>query len=113
MATAPIPGRRDGKPPLVISVGGIDYPLRFEDLNPVDAADVRRATGLSLSQVLDAEPDLDTVGILYWLARRKGGDRKATFEACAQEITYDAVFSGKVTIAEVVPDELEDDAPEV
>lgn len=112
MATAPTPSAGKRKA-LKLTVHGIEYVLHFSDLNPVDAVDVRKATGIPLSAlILDEQPDLDSIGVLYWLARRKGGDRKVTFVDAASEITYDAVFAGAVSIAEVTDEEEGEADPE-
>jgi hypothetical protein len=107
MATAPRPSAQQKRKALKITVHGIPYTLNFADLNPLDAADVRKATGLPLNALIDSDPDLDTIAVLYWLARRKAGDRRVTFAEISEELTYDAVLSGALTVDEIT-DEPED-----
>lgn len=109
MATAPRPTATTKRKALKITVHGVDYTLNFADLNPLDAADVRKATGLALNVLINADPDLDTIAVLYWLARRKSGDRRVTFAEIASELSYDAVLSGALTVDEVVDEEDGDD----
>lgn len=86
----------DDRTVVALMVDGKRYEICFEDCTALDAKDCRRQTGLSLSQIFgsaaDAEPDLDSVAALVWLARRKAGERELAFDRVAASISYGTPF---------------------
>ena len=68
----------------------LDIDKAMDELSPLDAAQVRKATGISLRSLFGAakdDPDLDTIAALVFLAMRQD-DPAATFEDAASKIGY-------------------------
>lgn len=68
------------------------YPMR---LTPLDVSAMRRETGFTMPKLFEAvqaEPDIDVLAVLVWLARRTAGERMLKFETVANTITYESQF---------------------
>lgn len=99
MATAPTPGvgRREAAAALTITikVDGKPYTLHVSDLGGTHARMIRQATGHSLKWLMDqaaADPDIDILAALVWLARFTAGEVNLTLADVEAELTYDADF---------------------
>ena len=67
-----------------------EYLIPLGSLSAIDSKDFRKATGVSLAQVIaEGSGDIDTMAALVWLHRRKR-DRSLTFAQVAQEFKYDS-----------------------
>lgn len=92
-----------------IWVEGVAYTVRIGDLTSMDAANLRRETGMSfmgLMKALQTDADIDLVAALVWLRRRMDGEHLLTYQTVAESIGYDA------DIDVTDPDEGDDDAGE-
>ena len=116
MATAPPtrpagdagqPGRRR------VYVDGVELSLDLDDFTAVEALAVRKATGgIPLAAFLNAAVDLDTIGVLWWLHRRRDVPT-LTLDAALGELPGYAEFDERVKIVEPGadgPDEALEDA---
>jgi hypothetical protein len=68
----------------------LDVEAAMDELTGLDAAQVRKATGLSLRALFSAaqdDPDLDTISALVFLARRQD-DPSVTFDEVITSIGY-------------------------
>jgi hypothetical protein len=68
----------------------LDVESAMNELTGRDAAQVRRATGMSLRALFQAakdDPDLDTISALVFLARRQD-DPRVTFDEVIDDIGY-------------------------
>ncbi len=68
----------------------LDVDRAMDELSPQDAAQVRKACGISLRALFAAaadDPDLDTIAALVFLARRQD-DPSVTFDEAASDIGY-------------------------
>lgn len=115
MAVAPRPGagaRADAeKASVSINVDGVTHTFYPAEVSARMASEVRAATGRSLRAVLESaedDPDLDTIAVLVWLARRQAGERKLPFAVVADSLTYES----SVEAAEAAPDDEVPDSPE-
>lgn len=78
---------------VAITVDGVKYVVREGDLSAADVAAMRREVGLSFMGVLKAakaDPDVDIIAAVVWLARRVEGERDLTFVEVAETIGYDS-----------------------
>ncbi len=94
---------------ITVKVDGREYTVRQGDLTSMDTMALRRETGFSFRSLLvafNADPDIDLVAALVWLARRSEGEKLLSFEQVADEIDYDV----DLDLIEVA--EPEDDSPE-
>ncbi len=99
MATAPKPGARQqaeaDKIAITVKLDGNAYTFRMSEVSALDTGTLRRATGMSLSKIMQCaleDPDIDVVSALVWLARRQNGEPKLTYGAVAGELGYDSEF---------------------
>jgi hypothetical protein len=77
---------------LSISVDGTVYTVRQGDLTSLDTMALRRETGYSfmgLLKAFQADPDIDLIAALVWLARRIDGEQMLAYADVASEIGYD------------------------
>lgn len=91
MATAPRPGsmtrKRSKRAGFRVTIGTDVWTLRTADIGPGDDFMVRRITGRPLSQYLTSDTfGLDSVAIIVWIARRKQGETKLTFQRVLDEM---------------------------
>lgn len=80
---------------VTIKVDGRPYTLRVDEVCAIDAAALRRATGMSLRSLIEAsnaDPDIDVIAALVWLARRQTGEPNLTFDDAARSISYRSDF---------------------
>jgi len=85
-------------PGLQIDLDGQTYIVRQADLTPRDVAALRKATGMSwvgLAKALQADPDIDLIAALVWLARRTKG-QDADYDSVLDELSYESDLSIKV-----------------
>lgn len=93
--------RRQGKadsPGLQIDLDGKTYIVREADLTPHDVRALRKETGFSwagLGKALAADPDIDLIGALVWLARRVRGE-DVSYEAVLDDLSYESDLNVKV-----------------
>lgn len=93
---------------VAISVDGVTYTLRVDELSALDTRALRSETGHSLRKVLVAaqeDPDIDVIAALVWLARRQKGET-VSFELVAEGIGYSS------TIESAEPEDAEEHLPE-
>jgi hypothetical protein len=110
MATAPKPGSTREPRVVLVTVNGETYPFSPDEISAVDAASLRKATGMSLRSVLDSatkDPDIDVVAALLWLSRRQNGEPNLPYDAVAAEVHYTSKFE----LSSGTHDE-DDDSPE-
>ena len=77
---------------LSITVDGRTHTVRMGDLTALDAQALRRECGYSfmgLMRAFEADPDVDLVAAVVWLARRLEGERLLAYTEVASEIGYD------------------------
>jgi riboflavin synthase alpha subunit len=77
---------------LSISVDGTVYTVRQGDLTSLDTMALRRETGYSfmgLLKAFQADPDIDLIAALVWLARRIDGEQMLAYADVASDIGYD------------------------
>lgn len=78
MANAPKPGKKSAKRKgFRVTLYGQVNELHMRDVGPSDTGLVRQTTGRSLNSYL-SDMDIDSVGVINWLARRKAGEKKLT-----------------------------------
>ena len=97
MATAPRPAAAQKRSGFIITVrDGEPLTISLDDFGPRDSLDVRKATGLALAQLFEQGTfDMDTTAVLWWMARRRNGEEKLTFEEVLTEFpTYGEIASG-------------------
>jgi hypothetical protein len=99
MAKAPRPGA--GKRAAVersvykITIDGTAHYLRLGEVSAIETGELRRATGFGLRHLgyaLLADPDIDVVAGVVWLARRQAGERSLPYDTVAGAITYDTAI---------------------
>lgn len=76
---------------IVVVVNGVRYSLDPDEMNALDVADLRLATGMSfgrLMETLGEDPDIDIIAAVVWLARRQHGEPKIKYRLVVQEINY-------------------------
>lgn len=96
---------------ITITVDGVSSVFRPSEVSALHAGELRKATGMSLSGVLTAataDPDLDVLAALVWLARRQAGEA-VTYAEVAGGITYGSKIE---TDDDAVDEENEGDSPE-
>lgn len=91
----PPPRPRKNSPAVVLrmTVDGTTHNLRVNEISALDAAALRRATGMSFAAVMRAaqdDADIDVVAALIWLARRQNGEEHLTYETVAADLDYGA-----------------------
>lgn len=94
---------------LTITIDGTEHKFRPSDVSAVQAGEVRKATGMSFKAILQmamADPDIDVLAALVWMARRQAGE-DVSYEEVAKSITYGT----DVTTSEDDDDE-DTDSPE-
>ena len=116
MATAPRPGatrkataKRTG---LVITIGGESHTLHMADLGPEDDMAARRQTGMPISSFIgDDIFGSDSILVLWWMARRKAGERRLAFSKVLREFpTFEALNAADPGIEAIEDDAGEGDA---
>lgn len=60
--------------------------IRFADLGPGDDLVARREIGMPVTAFLTSFGN-DTITVLWWVARRKAGERALTYKQAEKEIT--------------------------
>jgi hypothetical protein len=92
MATAPRPGsltrKRSKRSGFRVTIGQDVYTLRTADIGPQDDFLVRRVTGgTPLSAFLTGTSfGLDSVAVIVWMARRKAGEKRLSFQRVLEEM---------------------------
>lgn len=93
---------------LYVEHDGRKIPVRLEDCNAIEARDVRKATGVSLQQIMavarDGSVDLEVVATLVWLARRHDGEKSLSWEDVAESISISNPAKVGVDDVEADPD---------
>lgn len=114
MAKAPTPGLHSQAttPSFNIGYSGRSWSFNIGEVAPLDVADLRRATGLTMRDVLSSDLssiDLDIAAALIFLARRQSENRRIRFDDAVVGFTY-----GTPLEFEAVDDSAEDgdDHPE-
>jgi hypothetical protein len=114
MARAPRPGagKRAAQQQNVykVTLDGTAHYLRLREVSAIETGELRRATGFGmrhLGYALVADPDIDVVAGVVWLARRQAGERSLPYDTVAGAITYDT----EVEIDVVDEKEAEKDEP--
>lgn len=105
--------RGDGGTVITVKVDGVPYTLHTADLGPLDTLAVRQAAGMSLRQVLanaQADPDIDVLAVIVWLARRHAGEPALSFADAVEELSYDTDYD--VEEEGATPAEEDGDSPE-
>lgn len=74
----------------VISLAGDERRLHLADIGPEDNRICRRQTGFPIRRFFD-DFDTDSILAIYWMARRKDGDRIAYAQIEAQYPTTQAI----------------------
>ena len=99
MATAPRPGAARRKEAenasITVKVDDAAYTMRMAEISARDTGDLRRATGMSVAEVMvcaQESPDLDVAAALIWLARRQNGEPKLPYDDVAGDLTYGSDF---------------------
>jgi hypothetical protein len=118
MAKAPNPRRLAAKKRaeaaqnyrLALILDDNEWVFRLADVTATDVADLRRATGwrvLDLVRELSTQgtyPEPDAIAAAVWLARRQAGERDLPYESVAQGVTvgseYEASFHSDVEAEE-------------
>lgn len=94
---APKPGvgrRQEAKRAAVrVTVGDRAYTLHISDLGPHDDLVSRRETGLPVTPFFAEERfGMDSLLIMFWMARRKNGEDRLRFEQVVEEFpTYESI----------------------
>lgn len=89
-----------------VHVDDVRYTLHPSRLGPADALACREQIGMSLRKIMEqaqADPDIDVLAAIVWLARRQAGERNLKFAAACEKISYNSKID--------VVDEDSDDAP--
>lgn len=99
MAKAPRPGTarkaEAERQVYKITIDGTAHYLRLGEVSAIETGELRRATGFGLRHLgyaLLADPDIDVVAGVVWLARRQAGERSLPYETVAGSITYDTTI---------------------
>lgn len=117
MALAPVPGvgkrqaaERSG---MRITLGGQTYTLHIADLGPQDDLVARKETGLPVTPFFAEDRfGMDSLLIVYWMARRKSGEANLRFQQVLDEFPSYASISDsdfKLEALETVPEESGED----
>jgi hypothetical protein len=112
--SAPRPGGRGRqaveRKALEITLNGETLTLNFADLGPEDDLASRKQTGLPISSFVQGESfGTDSFLVLWWMARRKAGERRLAFSKVLDEFpTFDAINAAEPKV-EVLEDEAEVD----
>lgn len=80
---------------LIIRVDDVEYAVRPDEITAMDASTIRRAVGMSfraLMEAAQADPDIDVIAALVWMARRQAGEPNLDYATVAAEIRYDSAF---------------------
>lgn len=104
MATAPRPGvvarRKKQRTAITITIEGDTRTLYLGDLGPQDDLIARKQTGFPVSPFVDDERfGADSLAVLWWMARRKNGERRLRFDEVAKD------FPGIVELGAMLEDE--------
>lgn len=78
---------------VAVMYDGKKYQVTMGDLSSLDIAKLRRETGYSwrgLMMAAQADPDIDVIACIVWLARRIAGEPLLGYEEIASEIGYDS-----------------------
>lgn len=97
--------------PLAVGFDGGEWVLETDAITPKDLADLRRATGLTSTDVFQSMAEgnlpLDTFSALVFLARRQTEGKWVTYQHATEGLTL-----GSTCSIEAVADEPEVDSPE-
>lgn len=114
MANAPRPGRarqeearrQAERVAIRITLNGESYTLHIGDLGPQDDLVARKQVGLPVTPFFAEDRfGMDSLLIIYWMARRKSGESTLQFQAVLDEYpTYESVTNAGFQI-----EALEDD----
>lgn len=110
MATAPTPGRtrkEDVKRAGVrITIAENTYTLHMADLGPNDDLVARKETGLPVTPFFEEERfGMDSLMMMYWMARRKSGEPKLRYQAVVDEFpTYQSVMDANIQVEAIEED---------
>jgi hypothetical protein len=116
MASAPIPGvgRREdaataAQQIMTISVRGNAKRLAVNNVPISERLIVRKATGLPFEQFIGGEDKigLDSIMVLWWLARRGEGDTFLTLDQAAAD--FDDISPDEIAVMVDEPDDSADD----
>ena len=104
MAHAPTPGKAAAKRvALKITVNGDERVLHLADLGPNDDLLARKETGLPVSQFVTEDSfGLDSLAILWWVARRKNGEPRLKFREVLKTFPTMAEAADAVDIEEII-----------
>lgn len=118
MAKAPKPGqarreeeaRAARRVAIRIKLGGEEYVLHISDLGPQDDLVARKQVGLPVTPFFTEDRfGMDSLLMMYWMARRKGGETSLQFQAVLNEYpTYESVTEAGFEI-EAIEDDGEGD----
>lgn len=117
MALAPVPGvgkrqtaERSG---MRITLGGRTVTLHLADLGPQDDLVARKETGLPVTPYFAEDRfGMDSLLIVYWMARRKNGEPNLRFQHVLDEFpTYNSINESGFSI-EALEELSEEDAKE-
>lgn len=116
MAKAPKPGAarkaeemtKARRRALVITLNGASHTLHMADLGPEDDLAARRQTGMPISSFIgDDIFGADSMLVLWWMARRKAGERRLAFsKVLAQFPTFESINDADPSVEAVEDDDV-------
>lgn len=97
------------QPGLLVGFDGDEWLFHTDAINPKDAADMRRATGLTTTDVFQAVADgnipIDVFGALVFLARRQADGRWINFAGATEGLTIGSDCTITTDVDEETPNE--------
>lgn len=121
MATAPRPGAarkaaekaKAKRRALVITIGDESHTLHMADLGPEDDLAARRQTGMPISSFIGEDLfGTDSVLVLWWMARRKSGERRLAFSKVLESFpTFEALNDAGINVEAIEDDDEGDSDP--